>query len=211
MCVLQKEYPTADALGKPKRQHWDIAVLKNPLACLPGKQPPYDYLCLAAVIEFGLNEAREHLEDDIDRLRHPGANVEQGYFVHLYRLTAPTVKLSGRTGRTHPPASAPRSEWLNCSRIRRSQATTASTMRAASTRPGCGTSPVAASPRSRAPTAQKLELCPIHDSCGSGPYAVGAYSSTRSSHSATKALKSVFCSTANTCPARSNIAKLARG
>lgn len=96
VCVLQKEYPTADALGKPKRQHWDIAVLSNPPRSLPGKQPPYDYMRLAAVVEFGLNAAQDHLEDDIQRLRHPGANVDQGYFVHLYRLTAPKAKCSGR-------------------------------------------------------------------------------------------------------------------
>lgn len=96
VCVLQKEYPTADSLGKPQRQHWDIAVLKNPPQCLRGKQPSYDYLRLAAVIEFGLNEAQEHLEDDIARLGHPGANVDKGYFIHLYRLTAPKAQCSGR-------------------------------------------------------------------------------------------------------------------
>lgn len=96
VCALQKEYPTADALGKPRRQHWGIAVLRNPPQCLEGKQHPYDYLYLAAVIEFGLNEAKDHLEDDIQRLSHPGANVDQGYFVHLYRLTAPKAAQSGR-------------------------------------------------------------------------------------------------------------------
>jgi hypothetical protein len=96
VCVLQKEYPTAGLLGKPKRQHWDIAVLKNPPECWPGKERSYDYLRLAAVIEFGLNEAEEHLEDDIARLSHSGANVDKGYFVHLYRLTAPNAKCSGR-------------------------------------------------------------------------------------------------------------------
>ena len=96
VCVLQKEYPTADPLGKPRRQHWDIAVLKNPAECLAGKQHSYDYLCLAAVIEFGLNEAWNHLEDDIQRLSHPGANVDRGYFVHLYRLATPKAALSGR-------------------------------------------------------------------------------------------------------------------
>jgi len=27
ICLLQKEYPTAGKLGKPTRQHWDIALL----------------------------------------------------------------------------------------------------------------------------------------------------------------------------------------
>lgn len=96
VCVLQKEYPTADALGKPRRQHWDIAVIRNPPQCLAGKQHSYDYLCLAAVIEFGLNEPSAHLEDDIQRLSHPGANVDQSYFVHLYRLADPKATQSGR-------------------------------------------------------------------------------------------------------------------
>jgi hypothetical protein len=67
VCVLQKEYPTAGKLGKPQRQHWDIAVLKNPPESLETKNT-YDYLKLFAAIEFGMNEAKEHLEDDIERL-----------------------------------------------------------------------------------------------------------------------------------------------
>ena len=109
VCAIQKEYPTADALGKPQRQHWDVAVIRNPPQCLAGMPHSYDYLRLAAVIEFGLNEASDHLEDDIQRLSHPGGDVDQGYFVHLYRLTAP-----------------------------KAMATTASTMQAASIRRGYG-------------------------------------------------------------------------
>ena len=30
VCSLQKEYPTAGALGKTRRQHWDIALIKSP-------------------------------------------------------------------------------------------------------------------------------------------------------------------------------------
>ena len=96
VCAIQKEYPTADALGKPQRQHWDVAVIRNPPQCLAGMPHSYDYLRLAAVIEFGLNEASDHLEDDIQRLSHPGGDVDQGYFVHLYRLTAPKATQSGR-------------------------------------------------------------------------------------------------------------------
>jgi len=29
VCVIQKEYPTAGKLGKPQRQHWDVAVIKT--------------------------------------------------------------------------------------------------------------------------------------------------------------------------------------
>ncbi|MBO8167891.1 MAG: hypothetical protein H0Z35_01755 [Thermoanaerobacteraceae bacterium] len=44
ICVIQKEYPTAGTLGKPRRQNWDIAVIQNPPSTLPGKEPSYDYL-----------------------------------------------------------------------------------------------------------------------------------------------------------------------
>jgi hypothetical protein len=95
VCVLQKEYPTAGKLGKPQRQHWDIAVLKNPPESLETKHS-YDYLKLFAVIEFGMNEAQVHLEDDIARLCHPEANLEHGFIVHLYRLSESGNPFSGR-------------------------------------------------------------------------------------------------------------------
>lgn len=91
--VVQKEYPTAGRLGKPQRQHWDIAVLKTPLQ---SDYDSYDYLRLEAAIEFGLNEAEAHLIDDIDRLCHPKANVDNGFLVHLYRLSRPGAQFSGR-------------------------------------------------------------------------------------------------------------------
>ena len=31
MCVIQKEYPTHDSIGRSRRQHWDIAVIKTPV------------------------------------------------------------------------------------------------------------------------------------------------------------------------------------
>ena len=97
VCVIQKEYPTAGLLGKPRRQHWDIAVIKTPPESLPGNQPSYDYLRLAAVIELGMNEAQEHFEDDLSRLRHPDANLENGFIIHLYRISGPKgQKISGR-------------------------------------------------------------------------------------------------------------------
>lgn len=96
VCILQKEYPTATNLGKPKRQHWDIAVLSVPLTSRMVGAGPYDYFKLLAVIEFGMNEAKEHLVDDIERLVHTDANVLQGFIVHFYRLSNADLKFSGR-------------------------------------------------------------------------------------------------------------------
>jgi hypothetical protein len=97
VCVIQKEYPTAHDLGKSKRQNWDIAVIKMPTESLGvGKQPAYDYLRLAAAVEVGLNEPEEHLREDIRRLYHKRANIEQGFAIHLYRLSEPGAKVSGR-------------------------------------------------------------------------------------------------------------------
>ncbi|CAK8716232.1 hypothetical protein GCAAIG_05645 [Candidatus Electronema halotolerans] len=95
VCILQKEYPTATNLGKPKRQHWDVSVL----ATLPTNKltrEGYDYLPLLASIEFGLNATEEHLKDDIERLGHPDANVMQGFIVHLYRLSPSGHQFSRR-------------------------------------------------------------------------------------------------------------------
>ena len=89
VCVIQKEYPTAAKLDKPRRQHWDIAVLKE-------GSIQYDYIKLLAAIEFGMNEAEEHLVEDIRRLDHADSNVEHGFIVHLYRLSQPGQQFSGR-------------------------------------------------------------------------------------------------------------------
>ena len=97
VCVIQKEYPTAGDLGKPRRQHWDIAIIKTPPQSTgKDKITFYDYLRLAAVLEFGMNEAEVHVLDDIERVCHADANVEQGYIVHLYRLSKSGARLSGR-------------------------------------------------------------------------------------------------------------------
>jgi len=97
LCILQKEYPTYGCLDKPQRQHWDIAVIKDPPeSALQTEALSYDYLRLAAVVEFGLNEAEEHLVDDIERLCHADANVEQGILIHLYRISKPGHKFSNR-------------------------------------------------------------------------------------------------------------------
>ncbi|MGG1400167.1 hypothetical protein ABE288_20445 [Bacillus salipaludis] len=83
VCVLQKEYPTNHNLDKSKRQNWDIAVIN-------AKQlnfPSYDHLELDSVIEFGLNEPLEHLQDDLNRILHSKANVTNKFLVHLHRLS----------------------------------------------------------------------------------------------------------------------------
>jgi hypothetical protein len=95
LCVIQKEYPTAHNLGKSRRQHWDISLIKTPVVP-PARPNAYDYLPLAAVVEFGLNCPSDHLEDDITRLCHPEAIVDRRFVVHLYRLSSVTGKVSGR-------------------------------------------------------------------------------------------------------------------
>ena len=97
VCVLQKEYPTAHDLDKPKRQHWDLSVIKTPPESMAeGDQPEYDYLKLAAAIEIGLNEPEEHLREDTRRLYHERANIDRGFVLHLYRLSKPGAPISGR-------------------------------------------------------------------------------------------------------------------
>jgi hypothetical protein len=103
VCVIQKEYPTAGKLGKPKRQHWDIAILSPEQEDTYIAGCSYDYLKLLAAIEFGMNESREHLEDDIERLCHDEANVEQGFIVHLYRLCESGNLFSGRDWSSRSP------------------------------------------------------------------------------------------------------------
>jgi hypothetical protein len=80
-CVVQKEYPTKCKLGKSRRQHWDVSVIS------PDRASAFDYQPLAAVVEFGLNCDSDHLVDDIQRLSHPDSNVQNGFIVHLYRLS----------------------------------------------------------------------------------------------------------------------------
>jgi hypothetical protein len=96
VCVIQKEYPTATNLGKPQRQHWDVVVLSVPPTNNYNGAEGYDYLKLLAGIEFGMNEAQAHLEDDIERLGHEKSNVIKGFIVHLYRLSDARQKFSGR-------------------------------------------------------------------------------------------------------------------
>jgi hypothetical protein len=97
VCVIQKEYPTAGLLDKTQRQHWDIAVIKTPPESIAsGRTAAYDYLRLAAVVEFGLNEGIKHLIDDIERLSHADANVDRGFVIHLHRLSQPGAKMSER-------------------------------------------------------------------------------------------------------------------
>ncbi len=94
-CVVQKEYPTAGNLGRSRRQHWDVSVIRRPVVA-PVRTSAFDYLPLAAVVEFGLNCDSNHLVDDIQRLSHPDSNVQNGFVVHLYRLSNSKEKFSGR-------------------------------------------------------------------------------------------------------------------
>lgn len=96
MCVIQKEYPTASNLGKSRRQHWDVSVIETPPVSVAAGPQAYDYLRLAAAVEFGMNASEEHLADDVERLSHPEANVGQGFAVHLYRLSEPGALFSKR-------------------------------------------------------------------------------------------------------------------
>ncbi|MCI5221099.1 MAG: hypothetical protein D3924_00080 [Candidatus Electrothrix sp. AR4] len=93
---MQKEYPTADRLDKSKRQHRDIAVIKSPAESICAEAAAYDYLKLAAAVEFGMNAPPEHLEEDIRRLTHQEANLRKGFVVHAYRLSEPDMLFSNR-------------------------------------------------------------------------------------------------------------------
>jgi hypothetical protein len=106
-CIIQKEYPTAHHLGRSKRQHWDAAIIKTPII-VPSRANAFDYLPLAAVVEFGLNCSLDHLADDIERLCHPQSNVDARFVVHLYRLSGDTDKISGRDLAPHSKMVCPR-------------------------------------------------------------------------------------------------------
>jgi hypothetical protein len=95
VCVVQKEYPTHDSIGRSRRQHWDIAVIKTPVA-LPECARAYDHLHLAAVVEFGMNVGRGHLEDDIDRLSDKRANLDLPLAAHFYRFSPSSARVSRR-------------------------------------------------------------------------------------------------------------------
>ena len=95
VCILQKEYRTAENLNCTKRQHWDIAVLSPSLST--ERVPWYDFLEVLAAIEFGMNEKETHLREDIRRLCHSDANVKNRFIVHLYRISGSgDDKFSGR-------------------------------------------------------------------------------------------------------------------
>lgn len=96
MCRVQKEYPTHAKLIRPRRQHWDVALI-DATAEPPNCECPYDHLPLATVVEFGLNCNQKHIEDDIARLSHPDANiVQKAFIVHLFRLSPKEGKVSAR-------------------------------------------------------------------------------------------------------------------
>lgn len=82
ICTVQKEYRTRTDLGKDWRQNWDIAIIDVNV----NSNLKYDYLPLHSVIEFGLNVGKEHLREDLRRLKHKESNVTNRYIVHLYRI-----------------------------------------------------------------------------------------------------------------------------
>lgn len=108
-CVVQKEYPTATDLDKAKRQHWDIAVIRTPPSSHRDANS-FDYLRLFAVFEFGMNASREHLREDIRRLAHSGANLDNGFALHFHRLCKPGRGLSGRDWSSDSKAVCTREE-----------------------------------------------------------------------------------------------------
>ena len=68
------------------RQNWDISIIAIPPKSI-SEIHPYDYFELDTVIEFGLNEPKEHLIEDIRRLTHQDAHVKNKYVAHLYRIS----------------------------------------------------------------------------------------------------------------------------
>jgi hypothetical protein len=122
MCAIQKEYATAHDLGKSRRQHWDIAVLRNP-PVTRGK-PPYDFFEIEAAVEFGLNEGKDHLLEDMRRLSHPSSNVGTGYAVHIYRISEGVSErdMSPRSTRVWPGESSAEKDKL-LAEVRRTKVT----------------------------------------------------------------------------------------
>lgn len=92
---IQKEYPTATKLGRSKRQHWDIAVLDSSVGAYMSESK-LEEIPLVAVFEFGLNEAVDHLKNDLDRLLHSEARVENAVAVHLQRIGDRVNRFSDR-------------------------------------------------------------------------------------------------------------------
>ena len=88
ICVVQKEYPMAEKRkADSKRAHWDIAIL-SPKQVVDGKKW-YDRLKLNSVVEFGLNEKKDHAIDDINRIDYNQRNgsIQNGFIVHFYRYS----------------------------------------------------------------------------------------------------------------------------
>jgi len=97
ICVIQKEYRTAEKLEKSKRQNWDISVIKLPPKGKRGiKSQSYDYLRLAAVVEFRMNTGKKHLVEDIRRVCHEDSNTDSQFIIHLYRFSKPGNHFSNR-------------------------------------------------------------------------------------------------------------------
>ena len=96
ICIVQKEYPTAESLGRSRRQHWDVALIDTPLRSIQNRVDSYDHLYLAAVAEFGLNARISHLANDIDRLCDVDSNVQGKFLFHFLRLSDARSRVSRR-------------------------------------------------------------------------------------------------------------------
>ena len=86
VCIVQKEYRTSGDLGKSRCANWDVSVLNLPLTVsdrFSENECAFDHLNLNCIIEFGLNESIDHLQDDIDRLSHGQCIANGKYIVHL--------------------------------------------------------------------------------------------------------------------------------
>ena len=95
VCVVQKEYPTAASLGKPRRQHWDVAVLRTPLECPGDRLTTTPIVRLPPARDGGRVRAelrRRSPRRGRARLCHRASNVDDPVIVHLYRFS---------TGRSH--------------------------------------------------------------------------------------------------------------
>jgi hypothetical protein len=96
LCVVQKEYPTPTDLGKSQRQHWDVSIIKSPAETISPNSTPYDFLRLDVIVEFGMNAEPGHLAEDIRRMTHETANVDNRIAIHFYRIGEAADRLSRR-------------------------------------------------------------------------------------------------------------------
>ena len=92
--LVQKEYRMFGKCDKTKAASWDVCALSVPLRSSiditkenERKLPPYDYLEINSIVEFGLKANLQHLEDDIRRLTHNECRAIGKFIVHLERFS----------------------------------------------------------------------------------------------------------------------------